>query len=217
MREAAELGCQGFDYIVSLLKENVQESDLALALEFYWRKKGAQGVAFDPIIAFGENSALPHYRAQEVRLKNNQIVLMDIGVRYRHYHSDMTRVVFKGEVEDELLKIRDIVEEASMRALSILKPGVSIAEVDLAARSYIESKGYGPYFTHSLGHGVGLQIHEFPFLRKSSPHNLQEGMVITIEPGIYLPKLGGVRLEDTVSITATGFENFTTRPRQIHA
>lgn len=218
LRDAATLGSEGFDYLLTLLKEGISESALAFELEFYWRKKGASGVAFSPIIAFDKNSSMPHYRAGDAFLKKNSSILIDIGVLYRHYHSDMTRVVFCESAPKELLKIRDIVEEASSNALSLVKPGVSGAKLDEAARSLIAKKGYGDYFTHSLGHGVGLEIHELPTLKRSESGEgaiLQEKMVITIEPGIYIPGLGGVRLEDTVIVTATGYEDLTKRPKNI--
>lgn len=209
LQKAADLGCLGFDYVCSLLKEGVTEKELAFELEFFWRKQGAEGVAFDPIIAFGENSSMPHYRAGSTRLKLGDIVLIDIGVKLDHYHSDMTRTLFFGKGNPELEKIFAIVKEAQERALSVLKDGITAGEADSAARSFIASKGYGENFCHSLGHGVGLQIHEFPLLRKDSQVILQEGMVVTIEPGIYVAGLGGVRIEDTVLITNNGYKNLT--------
>lgn len=216
LKEAASLGSEGFDFLLSLLKEGISEHTLASELEFFWRKRGASGVAFSPIIAFNENSAMPHYRAGSARLKKNSSILIDIGVLYSSYNSDMTRVVFYGDPPKELIKIRDIVEEASIRALSLVKQGVTAAELDEAARSYIVQKGYGEFFTHSLGHGVGLEIHEWPTLKKSQENiTLMENMVITIEPGIYIPRLGGVRLEDTVIVTQKGYEDLTKRPKTL--
>lgn len=212
LEKAAELGSLGYDYILALLKVGVSEEELAFELEFFWRKHGASGVAFDPIIAFGKNSSMPHYRSSSSRLKSGDIVLIDIGVKLNHYHSDMTRTLFFGKGNPELEKIYAIVKEAQERALALLKPGVKAAVVDDAARSFIASKGYGENFCHSLGHGVGLDIHEFPLLRKASSISLEAGMVLTIEPGIYVPDLGGVRIEDTVLITQTGYEKLTKRP-----
>jgi Xaa-Pro aminopeptidase len=216
LRQAAELGSLGFDYVKTLIKEGIQESDLSLELELFWRRKGAEETAFPPIIAFGANSSMPHYKAGKERLNKNMPVLVDIGVTYNHYHSDMTRVIFYGEVHPKLKEIRGIVEEASERALEILKPGVAIGNIDALARSHISASGYGEFFTHSLGHGIGLEVHEFPTLKQNAVYGkiiVQEGMVFTIEPGIYLPGIGGVRLEDTVLITADGYENLTKRPK----
>ncbi|MBA3722010.1 MAG: aminopeptidase P family protein [Parachlamydiaceae bacterium] len=212
LAEAARLGYEGFEFVVANLKEGITEEELALELEYFWRKKGAKKVAFDPIIAFGPNGSMPHYRAGESKLQKNQSVLIDIGVTWKHYHSDMTRVIFFGEVSEEIQKIYKIVEEAKQAAISLCKPGTLIGDLDKSARHIISSKGYGEYFTHSLGHGIGLDVHEIPTLRSKGPFintPLEPGMVITIEPGIYLPDIGGVRLEDTIVITKNGFTNLT--------
>ena len=212
LRQAASLGYQGYELVASLLKEGISENELALELEFFWKKQGTQRLAFDSIIAFGTHSSMPHYRAGQARLEPNQIVLVDIGLVLNHYHSDMTRVIFFGKPKKELEAIYAIVQEAKERAFALCRPGSLIGELDQAARGYIESKGYGDYFTHSLGHGIGLDIHEMPTIRQiglSSTLPLEAGMVITIEPGIYLPGIGGVRLEDTIVINSIGYENLT--------
>ncbi|MCC5832235.1 MAG: aminopeptidase P family protein [Chlamydiales bacterium] len=212
LRRAAELGSKGFDFVVSSLAEGVTEEELALELELYWRKEGGERLAFRPHIAFGENSAYPHYHVGKRALKRGDLVLIDIGVVLNRYHSDMTRVLFYGEPDFELQKIYRIVHQAQLKALKLCKPGRPLAELDRAARSLIEEAGYGESFLHSLGHGVGLEIHEGPWIRKGASGTLREGMVVTIEPGIYLEGKGGVRLEDTVVITSEGFENLTKRP-----
>lgn len=212
LREAAKLGCEGYKFVVSKLKEGIAEEELAFELEFFWKKRGAKKLAFDSIIAFGPNSAMPHYRAGQAKLKQNTSLLIDIGVVLSHYHSDMTRVVFFGTSPPLIQTIYSIVEEAKEQAVALCRPGTLVGDLDRAARSYIASKGYGEFFTHSLGHGLGLDIHEPPILRDSGPYSplpLQPGMAITIEPGIYLPGVGGVRLEDTILITNDGYENLT--------
>jgi Xaa-Pro aminopeptidase len=212
LRAAAQLGRRGYEYVVSLLSEGITEQELALELEFFWKKLGAGGLAFEPIIAFGENSSMPHYRAGSTVLKPDSSVLIDIGVVLNHYCSDMTRVFFFGTPPAAIQTIYSIVEEAKQRALSLCRPGTLVGELDHAARTFIASKGYGEYFTHSLGHGVGLDVHEPPTIRETGMDcrlPLQAGMVLTIEPGIYLPKVGGVRLEDTILITEQGFQNLT--------
>lgn len=214
LKEAAELGSKGFDFICTLLREGISESELALELEIFWKKAGSKTLAFDPIIAFGANSSMPHYQVGNEKLKKGYVVLMDVGVNYRNYHSDMTRVVFYGDPDPKLLKIYEIVQKAQAAALALCKPGTRIGDLDASARDYITAQGYGNQFTHSLGHGVGLEIHELPILRNQPPHSdqhLEAGMVITIEPGIYLPGVGGVRIEDTVVITPTGHEDLTKR------
>ena len=215
LREAARLGVEGFQFLKSLLKLEISEIEMASELEYFWRKKGGQGVAFEPIIAFGSNSSMPHYRAGGRALKKNDIVLIDIGVKKNHYHSDMTRVIHFGKISSQLKELHSIVQESIESALLKLRPGAMIQEIDEAARVVMRQYGYEDYFTHSLGHGVGLEIHESPLIKSQGPTcsmPLEEGMVITIEPGLYLPKIGGVRLEDTVVITATGYENLTQLP-----
>lgn len=211
LKKAATLGSQGYDFILTQIGEGISEEELVIELEIYWRRAGGQRVAFSPHIAFGENGAYPHYHSGKRTLKKNESVLIDIGVVLNHYHSDMTRVVFFGKPQKELEKIYQIVRDAMEKAFVLCKPGTEVAVLDQAARGWIEDQGYGEYFVHSLGHGVGLEIHEFPFLRKNGTGVLEEGMVITIEPGIYLPGIGGVRLEDTIVITKEGFENLTNR------
>lgn len=212
LHEASALGCAGFKHVCSLLKEGITEIELARELEIFWKRKGSKALAFEPIIAFGSNSSMPHYRAGSSTLKKGMPVLIDIGVNLAHYHSDMTRVVFFGEPDPKMREIYAIVQEAQQLALERCRPGVLIGEVDAAARSYIASKGYGEHFSHGLGHGIGLEIHEAPSIRNKPPFQtmpLVPGMVITIEPGIYLPGIGGVRFEDTIAITSEGYENLT--------
>ncbi|MCE5316974.1 MAG: Xaa-Pro peptidase family protein [Parachlamydia sp.] len=214
LRQAAALGAEGFDFVASLLREEITENEVALELEIFWKRRGSKGVGFEPIIAFGSNSAMPHYRSGNVALKAGMIALIDIGVNYQNYLSDMTRVLFLGEPDPKLREIYSLVAQAQKAALSLCRPGTPIGQIDHAARELISKHGYGSYFTHSLGHGVGLEIHELPTLRQKPPYNtmpLEAGMCITIEPGIYLPGLGGVRLEDTIVVTDSGYENLTNR------
>lgn len=214
LKKAAELGSKGYDYACSLLKPGVKEKDVALALEIFWLQNGAEKLAFEPIIAFGPHSALPHYRSGDGILKDNDCALIDIGVVKESYNSDMTRVKFFGDPPHPLKTIYQVVKEAFQAALESCKPGVTTGELDQRAREIIAQAGYGDNFTHSLGHGVGLEVHESPYLRNKIPFAnivLQKNMVITIEPGIYLSGIGGVRLENTILITENGFENLTLR------
>lgn len=215
LREAAQLGSLGFDFVCTLIQEGITEKEIAQELEIYWKKRGSKGVAFEPIIAFGAQGSMPHYRAGNVQLTKGMSILVDIGVNKEHYHSDMTRMIFFGAPAPQIREIHAIVERAQQAALALCKPGTLIGDLDAAARDLITSAGYGPQFSHSLGHGVGLEIHEAPTLRNKPPFNvipLQAGMVITIEPGIYLSGIGGVRIEDTVAITNKGHENLSLRP-----
>lgn len=214
LRKAAALAGRGYDYVAALLDAGVQEIELARKLEIFWLEEGGEKLSFDPIIAFGANSALPHYHTGEEVLKEGAPALFDMGVQLGRYQSDMTRVRFLGTPDEKMEKIYSIVREAFDAAVAICRPGVSAGELDGAAREVISAAGFGEQFTHSLGHGVGLEVHEFPVLRAPSPHGerrMEAGMVITIEPGIYLPGVGGVRLEDTLVITEEGCESLTQR------
>lgn len=204
LKAAANLNHAGMNYAQSLLKEGITEIELATELEIFWKKRGSRSISFDPIIAFGANSSMPHYRAGNTKLKKGDIVLLDIGTQLDHYHSDMTRTVFFGEPHPQLKEIHQIVAEAQRAAIKLCHPGTTLGQLDKAARDLIASRGYGPNFTHNLGHGVGLEIHEYPSIKNAAPFDsvvLEKNMVITIEPGIYIPDLGGVRIEDTVVIT----------------
>lgn len=215
LREAACLGSEGYDYVCSLLKTGITEIEIARELEIFWKRKGSKGLAFDSIIAFGANSSMPHYQPGNVKLKRGQPVLIDIGVNYNHYHSDMTRVPFFGKPSKKMVEIYQVVKAAQEEALRMCRPGVKIGDVDAAARDVISSYGYGKNFTHSLGHGVGLEIHELPFMRMKSSETLKPGMIVTIEPGVYIPGEGGVRLEDTIAIHSEGYEDLTCRPKDL--
>jgi len=214
LRQAGKLGSEGFDYACSILKEGITEKEVACELDIFWKKSGGRKVAFESIIAFGVNGSMPHYRGGDVKLQKNQAVLIDIGVDYKYYNSDMTRMAFFGKAPEQISIIHTIVQHAQRHAMDLCKPGSLIGDIDAAARSFIESQGYGENFTHGLGHGVGLEVHELPVVKNKPPFAsvvLQEGMVLTIEPGIYLPGVGGVRIEDTVVITESGYESLTNR------
>lgn len=212
LRQAAHLNVEGCEFVCSILEEGISEIEVAVQLEMFWKKRKGRKVSFDPIIAFGANSSMPHYRAGETLLMDGMSVLIDIGVTLNHYQSDMTRVVFFGHPDPKIQEIYSIVEEAKTRAFAICRPGTTVGELDAAARDFISEKGFGEQFSHSLGHGIGLEVHESPILRNKNPFKdkiLSPGNVITIEPGIYLPGIGGVRLEDTIVITSDGYEILT--------
>lgn len=212
MKEAAALGCEGFNYLCTLLKDGVTEKNLAAELEIYWRRHGAQSCAFPPIIAFGENSAYPHYRPGDRKLKKGDTVLIDIGVTLNNYHSDMTRVVFYGKPSDKMKEIYEIVQQAQEAAEKEVRSGITVGALDTIARDIITKANYGKNFSHGLGHGIGLDVHEIPSVRSTGDEAnflLEPGMFITIEPGIYIPEIGGVRIEDTVLVTDKGYENLT--------
>jgi Xaa-Pro aminopeptidase len=211
LRRAAEITWEGYCHLLPLLKEGVTESELALEFEFFCRRKGASGLSFEPIVAFGENSAYPHHRAGKTTLKNNQIVLIDVGAIFENYRGDMTRVVFFGKPDPELVRLEQIVRKAQQKVLAAIRPGMRLGSLDEIARAEFSKEGLEPLFTHSLGHGIGLETHEFPRIKADGEDRdviLQPGMVFTVEPGLYQVGLGGIRLEDTVVVTEKGCENF---------
>lgn len=211
LRRSAALLWKGYRYLQKRVRKGVSETTLAREFEFFCRENGAEKLAFDPIIAFGKNSAMPHYRPGASKLKSGDIVLIDIGVVVDSYRSDMTRTLFFGPPDPKLKKWQAIVKEAHDAALEICRPGARAGALDEAARAVMRREGVEEYFIHSLGHGVGLEIHEFPRLKSTGDDKnlvLEEGMAITIEPGLYLPGKGGIRYEDTIIVTKDGYENF---------
>lgn len=206
IRAAAKLADEGFGHILPFLRPGSSELDIALELEFYLRKRGSEGIAFEIIVASGERSAMPHGAASAKKLLPGELVTLDFGAVVEGYRSDMTRTVALGEVSRELRAIYDAVLEAQQRALEAVRPGKLGKEVDGVARQVLAERGYGEYFAHGLGHGVGLAIHEGPSLGRLSEHVLEPGMVVTVEPGVYVPGVGGCRIEDLVLVTPTGYE-----------
>jgi len=186
------------------LRDGITERELALELELAMRRAGADDMAFGTIAAFGENAAEPHHHPTDRPLRSGEVVKVDFGALAAGYHSDMTRTVAFGDPDPRLCEIRDVVAAAQAAGIAAVRPGASVADVDAAARSVIGDAGYGASFPHGLGHGVGLEIHEAPFLGKDLEGMLEPGMVVTIEPGVYIPGLGGVRIEDMVEVTADG-------------
>ncbi|MEX1012338.1 MAG: Xaa-Pro peptidase family protein [Waddliaceae bacterium] len=218
LKKAATLCREGYHHICNLLQEGVTEKELSTALEIFWKQKADAKLAFEPIIAFGTNSSMPHYTPGNVPLKKGDTVLIDIGVELENYCSDMTRTLFFHSANKEIRHIYSIVKQANEAAIQLCTPGTLIKSLDEAARSLIETAGFGKQFLHSLGHGLGLEVHELPFLSPTSTfgnQTLKPGMVITIEPGIYIPGVGGVRIEDTLVITASGHENLTNLSKDI--
>ena len=210
---AADLNAAGLAEVTAMIRPGVREKDIALALEFALRRLGAEEKAFDIIVASGVRGAMPHGVASDKILAEGEMVTIDFGCRLRGYHSDETVTLALGEVSDELRTIFEVVLEAHDRALEAVAPGVALSELDRLARDHIKACGYGDYFGHGLGHGVGLEIHEAPTVSPRSAAIAEEGMVFTIEPGIYLPGLGGVRIEDIVLVTADGHQTLTKIPK----
>ncbi|NOU72223.1 M24 family metallopeptidase [Paenibacillus sp. LMG 31458] len=209
MQEAADLADQTFSHILSFIKPGVQEKDIALEIEMFIRKNGGTSTSFETIVASGERSALPHGKASDRVLQINEFVKLDFGAYYKGYCSDITRTVMLGKPTDKHKEIYDIVLEAQLNCLANLKPGITGREGDAFARDVIVKHGYGDYFGHGTGHGLGMEVHENPRLSKTEDMILTPGMVVTVEPGIYLPNFGGVRIEDDAVITDTGIKILT--------
>ena len=215
MRRAIDISSNAFLHIMEMLKEGAVEREIALEMESFMKRSGADDTGFDIIIASGKRSALPHGRATEKRIERGDLILIDFGSGFQGYHSDQTRTVVCGQPTLEQHKIYQIVKEAHDMAIDRVCPGILIHEVDSAARDHIRNQGYGEYFGHGLGHGIGLAVHEDPVVNLESKGLVQEGMIFTIEPGIYLPDWGGVRIEDMIRVTPHGAEVLTYLPREL--
>ncbi len=189
-----------FTHILDFIKPGVAEIELAAEMEYYMKSHGASGPSFETIVASGKRASMPHGVASEKKLEVGDVITMDYGALYNGYCSDSTRTVFLGKPDSELVKIYNIVLDAQMKGIEAVKQGVTGRQVDSVSRQVISDAGYGNCFGHGLGHGVGLEIHEQPMLSPSGHTELRNGMLVTVEPGIYLPGLGGVRIEDLVIV-----------------
>ena len=207
--QAAQVGCTVFEEILSRMETGLAEIAVAAELEFLARGMGAEGMSFETIIASGPRSALPHGRATQAKLPRKGFVTLDFGVILNGYCSDMTRTVHLGSASREERFAYESVLAAQETAVAAVKPGVTCGEVDEAARSVLRKAGLAKYFTHSTGHGVGLEIHEQPRLAAGQEMPLESGMVVTIEPGVYLPGKFGIRIEDMVAVTNSGGQVLT--------
>lgn len=208
-RGAAKLICEVFDAILPHIRPGVRETELAAEIEYRMRKLGASGPSFDTIVASGPRSALPHARPTPRKLRLGELVLLDMGAILGGYCSDMTRTVYLGKAPKRISDWYRGVWEAHQAALATVRPGVACAQVDRAARTVLQRHGLEQYFVHSTGHGIGLEIHEAPRLAKGQKAPLAAGNVITIEPGVYLEGVGGIRIEDDVVVTRRGSEVLT--------
>jgi len=209
IKKAVEVAENAFKEILKVVKPGIREIEIAIELEYQIKRKGSESLPFQVIVLSGERTSLPHGVPSEKVIKEGELLLFDFGARIGGYASDETRTVFLGEVEPELKRIYEIVRKAQQNALKVIKAGLSFKEVDEAARKLIEDAGYGNFFGHGTGHGVGLAVHEYPSLSPDSEGELEEGMVITVEPGIYLPQKGGVRIEDLILVKKDGVEILT--------
>lgn len=215
MQQAAILADQAFEHILGFIKPGLTELEVALELEYFMKKHGSEKNAFDFIVASGPRSSLPHGVATDRVIQSGEFVKMDYGAVYQGYASDITRTVVVGEPTDEMVRIYNIVKKAQLSVLEQIKEGMTTADADRIARNMITLEGFGGNFGHGLGHGLGLEVHEAPRVSFRDTTVLKEGMVVTVEPGIYIPQWGGVRIEDDVVITKTGCRILTSATKEL--
>jgi Xaa-Pro aminopeptidase len=215
LRAAVQLGSSLFEVAVKVIKAGVKEITVAAEMEYAARRAGAEGMSFETIIASGPRSALPHGRASPAEIPSKGFVVCDFGIILAGYCSDMTRTVHVGKISLDAQRMYDAVREAQEAAVEKVSCGVRAGEVDRTARQILTRRGFGRYFTHSTGHGVGLEIHEMPRIAAGQKERLRAGMIITIEPGAYVPGLGGVRIEDMVLVTEHGGEVLTSTNKEL--
>lgn len=215
VRRACSLGDEAFADLLTWVTPGMTEREVALRLERTMVDLGADRPAFASIVASGANSARPHHRPTACRLAGGDIVKLDFGACADGYHSDMTRMVALGRTAGDLAEVFAVVLAAQQAGLDAVRSGVRAGDVDAACREVVAAAGYGDHFVHGTGHGVGLRIHEYPSLAAGSAHTLDDGAVVTVEPGVYLPGRGGVRIEDTVVVTPRGATVLTTTPKDL--
>ena len=210
LQKAVDISLEAFAKVQPYLKIGISEKEIDHKLNYLLKRLGAEKEGFDNIIAFGTNTAMPHHHPTEQKLQNGDLVTIDFGAQYDGYVADITRtIIFKdpnveASVDPKLEEILAVVEQAAQLGRDAVKPGVKASEIDAICRNYIKEKGYANFFVHSTGHGIGLDVHEFPNVSMTSETVLEPGMVITVEPGIYIEGLGGARIEDDVLVTAEG-------------
>ncbi|MGP7816209.1 aminopeptidase P family protein [Niallia sp. 01092] len=215
LKEAAEIADAAFTHILDFIRVGKTELEVSNELEFFMRKAGATSSSFDTIVASGKRSALPHGVATDKVIETGDFVTLDYGAYYKGYVSDITRTIAVGNPDDKLKEIYNVVLNAQLKGMEGIKPGLTGIQADALTRDYISAKGYGAYFGHSTGHGIGLEIHEGPGLSYRSETVLEPGMVVTVEPGIYIPGLGGVRIEDDIIITDDHNEALTHSTKEL--
>lgn len=215
LQKAVDIADDAFRHILPFIKEGVLEIDIATEMDFFMRKQGSTGASFDFIVASGERSALPHGVAGKNPILAGEPLLMDYGCVYENYCSDITRTVFVGDISPEMKQLYYVVKEGQLRGYRKAYPGIKISSAEMAVRNYFAELELEQYFGHSLGHGVGLEIHEAPTVNKKNDEVFADGMVFTLEPGIYIPEAGGIRIEDMVRMTKNGGYTMTGAPKDL--
>ncbi len=215
LRRAAELADFGVETGVKALQEGCTEMEVLATIEYELKKKGIREMSFSTMVLFGEKAGQPHGNPGDRKLKRGDLVLFDLGVVLDGYCSDITRTVAYKEVNEKQKEIYDVVLNAQLETLNISQPGTRLGDLDKTARRIIADAGYGDQFPHRIGHGIGIEVHEYPSMSENNDSLLVEGMTYTIEPGIYVPEVGGVRIEDDVLVTKTGYETLTKYPKEL--
>lgn len=215
LREAAELADYAIEVGAKALKEGITEIEVMTEIEFALKQRGVTHMSFDTTVLSGPKAASPHGKTGDRKIQKGDLVLFDLGVVHKGYCSDITRTLAFGEPSEEQVEVYQVVLQAELASLEAVKPGVTAAALDDAARNVINDAGYGEYFTHRLGHGLGISVHEFPSLHGANDLVIESGMVFTLEPGIYVPGKVGVRIEDDVAVTDDGYEVLTKYPKEL--
>lgn len=215
LQRAADIADETFEHICTYIRPGVSELDVANEMERYMRSLGATQSSFDSIVASGVRGALPHGVASDKLIEEGELVTLDFGALYNGYISDITRTVAVGEPSEQMKEVYEIVLAAQKRGVEQIRPGMKASEADKVVRDVIVEKGYGEAFGHSTGHGIGLEVHEMPALSSRNDTVLQCGMTVTVEPGIYLPGIGGVRIEDDIVLTETGNRRLTKSSKEL--
>lgn len=215
MKHAMELIEEVLRQGLKSVKSGVTEIEIVAELEYLMKKLGAQGPSFETMVLSGPKTALPHGTPGDRKIQHGDLLMFDMGVYADGYASDITRTFAVGDISPELKKIYNAVLEANLQGIQAIQPGVTLASVDKAARDAIENAGYGPYFLHRLGHGLGMDVHEYPSVHGNNADLVQPGMVFTVEPGVYVAGLGGVRIEDDIFVTDNGVEVLTSYPKEL--
>lgn len=215
IKQAQAIADETFQHILKYIKEGITEKEIALEMDYYMLSHGAEALSFDTIALGGKNTSMPHGVPSNYRVQKGDFILMDYGAVVDGYHSDMTRTICLGNPTDKMVEVYNIVLKAQQVALDNVKVGITGKMGDSFAREVISNAGYGEYFGHSLGHGVGMEIHEYPVMSPNNDNILVDKSVVTVEPGIYLPNEFGVRIEDFIYLTNNGLENLTHSPKEL--
>lgn len=216
IRRAVKIADEGVKRAIDFISPGIREYEVAAEAEYVMRKMGSNGTSFDTIIASGNRSAFPHASCSDRKLENGDLVIIDLGVRYKNYCSDISRTCTVGTPSSKQEELFQTVLNAQQKAIEIIRPGVKASEIDEAAREVIKVAGYGDFFVHSFGHGIGIEVHEYPSLSSSSKDTIESDMVFTAEPGVYIPNFGGCRIEDMVHVRDDGYEILSCSPRYLH-